>query len=132
MFLGVLRVTTILLFGGACLIIAPSCYNEDNAWYITPLGMFPLLIPFSGNILLLTTSLYSDCWRRIANALCRLYLRTLRQLHPPHTPRIRKEIPRDGSPLRKRPTTHNSIDSHDHEVQCDSPTDSGPSRRYCP
>lgn len=39
MFLGILRVTTILLFGGACLIIAPSCYNAENAWYITPLGM---------------------------------------------------------------------------------------------
>ncbi|OOQ84867.1 hypothetical protein PEBR_28602 [Penicillium brasilianum] len=47
MFLGVLRVTTILLFGGACLIIAPSCYNEENAWYITPLviagGALPML-----------------------------------------------------------------------------------------
>ena len=43
MFLGILRVTTILLFGGACLIIAPSCYNDENAWYITPLGMSYLL-----------------------------------------------------------------------------------------
>lgn len=43
MFLGILRVTTILLFGGACLIIAPSCYKAENAWYITPLGMFYLL-----------------------------------------------------------------------------------------
>lgn len=38
MFLGILRVTTILLFGGACLIVAPSCYDDENAWYITPLG----------------------------------------------------------------------------------------------
>jgi hypothetical protein len=44
MFLGILRVTTILLFGGACLIIAPSCYNAENAWYITPLGMTTLLL----------------------------------------------------------------------------------------
>ncbi|GLI78907.1 hypothetical protein PoHVEF18_007229 [Penicillium ochrochloron] len=47
MFLGILRVTTILLFGGACLIIAPSCYNAENAWYITPLviagGAMPML-----------------------------------------------------------------------------------------
>ena len=40
MFLGILRVTTILLFGAACLIVAPSCYTVDNPWYITPLGMF--------------------------------------------------------------------------------------------
>ncbi|KAJ5156681.1 hypothetical protein N7492_009484 [Penicillium capsulatum] len=37
MFLGMLRVTTILLFGAACLIVAPSCYMEDNSWYIVPL-----------------------------------------------------------------------------------------------
>lgn len=38
MFLGMLRVSTILLFGAACLIVAPSCYNDENEWYITPLG----------------------------------------------------------------------------------------------
>ncbi|KAF7715750.1 Uncharacterized protein PECH_006195 [Penicillium ucsense] len=47
MFLGILRVTTILLFGGACLIVAPSCYDDENAWYITPLvvagGALPML-----------------------------------------------------------------------------------------
>jgi hypothetical protein len=39
MFLGMLRVSTIILFGAACLIVAPSCYNDENEWYITPLGM---------------------------------------------------------------------------------------------
>ncbi|KAJ5108091.1 hypothetical protein N7456_004766 [Penicillium angulare] len=47
MFLGIVRVTTILLFGAACLIVAPSCYTDDNAWYITPLvivgGAMPML-----------------------------------------------------------------------------------------
>lgn len=39
MFLGMLRVTTILLFGAACLIVAPSCYMAENSYYIVPLGM---------------------------------------------------------------------------------------------
>ncbi|KAJ5675576.1 hypothetical protein N7462_008473 [Penicillium macrosclerotiorum] len=47
MFLGILRVTTILLFGGACLIVAPSCYSDESPWYITPLviagGALPML-----------------------------------------------------------------------------------------
>ncbi|KAJ6017835.1 hypothetical protein N7451_001214 [Penicillium sp. IBT 35674x] len=47
MFLGMLRVSTILLFGAACLIVAPSCYNDENEWYITPLviagGAMPML-----------------------------------------------------------------------------------------
>ncbi|KAJ5622289.1 hypothetical protein N7528_005521 [Penicillium herquei] len=47
MFLGMLRVTTILLFGAACLIVAPSCYTDDAAWYTTPLvvvgGAMPML-----------------------------------------------------------------------------------------
>ncbi|KAJ5579891.1 uncharacterized protein N7459_005876 [Penicillium hispanicum] len=47
MFLGMLRVTTILLFGAACLIVAPSCYTDEGAWYITPLviagGALPML-----------------------------------------------------------------------------------------
>ncbi|KAJ5632423.1 hypothetical protein N7490_008762 [Penicillium lividum] len=46
-FLGMLRVSTILLFGAACLVVAPSCYTDDNEWYITPLviagGAMPML-----------------------------------------------------------------------------------------
>ncbi|KAJ5610541.1 hypothetical protein N7510_007260 [Penicillium lagena] len=47
MFLGVLRVTTILLFGAACLIVAPACHESGYPWYTTPAviagGTLPML-----------------------------------------------------------------------------------------
>ncbi|KAJ5920480.1 hypothetical protein N7516_011338 [Penicillium verrucosum] len=36
-FLGTLRITTVLLFGAACLIVAPACsVADDYPWYSTP------------------------------------------------------------------------------------------------
>ena len=38
-FLGTLRITTVLLFGAACLIVAPACsVADDYPWYSTPAG----------------------------------------------------------------------------------------------
>ncbi|KAJ5096040.1 hypothetical protein NUU61_005396 [Penicillium alfredii] len=35
-YLGMLRVSTFILFGTACLIIAPACYSADYPWYTLP------------------------------------------------------------------------------------------------
>ncbi|KAJ5895183.1 hypothetical protein N7495_006874 [Penicillium taxi] len=47
MFLGILRVTTILLFGAACLVIAPIYDTAENEWYMKPLviagGALPMI-----------------------------------------------------------------------------------------
>ncbi|OQE30629.1 hypothetical protein PENFLA_c002G08436 [Penicillium flavigenum] len=47
-FLGTLRITTVLLFGAACLIVAPACsVADDYPWYSTPAviaaGALPML-----------------------------------------------------------------------------------------
>ncbi|KGO75680.1 hypothetical protein PITC_030320 [Penicillium italicum] len=47
-FLGTLRITTVLLFGAACLIVAPACsVADDSPWYTTPAviaaGALPML-----------------------------------------------------------------------------------------
>ncbi|KAJ5788269.1 hypothetical protein N7457_003259 [Penicillium paradoxum] len=46
-FLGTLRITTVLLFGAACLIVAPACSVADYPWYSTPAviaaGALPML-----------------------------------------------------------------------------------------
>ncbi|CRL29883.1 unnamed protein product [Penicillium camemberti] len=47
-FLGILRITTVLLFGAACLIVAPACsVADDYPWYSTPAviaaGALPML-----------------------------------------------------------------------------------------
>ncbi|QQK39784.1 60S ribosomal protein L6-1 [Penicillium digitatum] len=47
-FLGTLRITTVLLFGAACLIVAPACsVANDYPWYSTPAvivaGALPML-----------------------------------------------------------------------------------------
>jgi hypothetical protein len=38
MFLGMLRVTTIFLFGAACFIVAPTCWADESQQWMTPLG----------------------------------------------------------------------------------------------
>ncbi|KAJ5996337.1 hypothetical protein N7499_007347 [Penicillium canescens] len=46
-FLGTLRITTVLLFGAACLIVAPACAVADYPWYSVPgviaAGALPML-----------------------------------------------------------------------------------------
>ncbi|KAJ5543285.1 hypothetical protein N7535_005713 [Penicillium sp. DV-2018c] len=46
-FLGTLRITTVILFGAACLIVAPACSVADYPWYSTPAviaaGALPML-----------------------------------------------------------------------------------------
>ncbi|CAG8228272.1 unnamed protein product [Penicillium salamii] len=46
-FLGTLRITTVLLFGAACLIVAPECSVADYPWYSVPgviaAGSLPML-----------------------------------------------------------------------------------------
>jgi hypothetical protein len=37
-FLGMLRLTTIFLFGSACVIVAPACYADEEKKWLTPLG----------------------------------------------------------------------------------------------
>lgn len=43
MYLGILRVTTIFLFGAACFIVAPSCWADDSQQWLAPLGEFAVL-----------------------------------------------------------------------------------------
>ncbi|CAI7669182.1 unnamed protein product [Penicillium manginii] len=47
MFLGMLRVTTIFLFGAACFIVAPACWADESQQWMTPLviigGAIPML-----------------------------------------------------------------------------------------
>ncbi|KAK5788727.1 hypothetical protein VI817_009685 [Penicillium citrinum] len=38
MYLGMLRVTTIFLFGAACFIVAPACWADESQQWMTPLG----------------------------------------------------------------------------------------------
>jgi len=37
-FLGMLRLTTIFLFGAACVIVAPACYADEESRWLSPLG----------------------------------------------------------------------------------------------
>jgi hypothetical protein len=37
-FLGMLRLTTIFLFGSACVIAAPACYADEEKKWLAPLG----------------------------------------------------------------------------------------------
>lgn len=37
-FLGMLRITTIFLFGVSCLVVAPAFFSDDYPWYIAPAG----------------------------------------------------------------------------------------------
>lgn len=46
-FLGTLRITTVLLFGAACLIVAPECSVADYPWYSVPGGMSRARIIYS-------------------------------------------------------------------------------------
>lgn len=43
MYLGMLRVTTIFLFGAACFIVAPTCWADESRQWLAPLGEFALL-----------------------------------------------------------------------------------------
>ncbi|KAJ5300888.1 uncharacterized protein N7443_005890 [Penicillium atrosanguineum] len=47
-FLGMLRLTTIFLFGGACVIAAPACYADEEKKWLTPLvvlgGAVPMVV----------------------------------------------------------------------------------------
>jgi hypothetical protein len=46
-FLGMLRITTIFLFGVSCLVVAPAFFSDDYPWYIAPAvvvgGALPML-----------------------------------------------------------------------------------------
>lgn len=42
MYLGMLRVTTIFLFGAACFIVAPACWADESQQWMTPLGKLRL------------------------------------------------------------------------------------------
>ena len=45
-FLGVLRLTSIFLFGVSCLVVAPAFAAAEYPWYLAPAGKHPqALIP---------------------------------------------------------------------------------------
>ena len=41
LFLGMLRLTTIFLFGVSCLVVAPAFAAADYPWYLAPAGKPP-------------------------------------------------------------------------------------------
>ena len=46
MFLGMLRLTTIFVFGASCLLVAPAFASDEYPSYLAPAGKF-LLVNFS-------------------------------------------------------------------------------------
>lgn len=129
MFLGMLRVTTILLFGAACLIVAPSSYMSDNSWYIVPLGM-------SGNWHFQVYELYidcsySDCRRRSAYDLCRVHISTLCEFCPSDYSSLCSEISGGCLAVCKGTTTYRYSPPHHHEIQHHSPANCCACRRPC-
>lgn len=58
-FLGMLRLTTIFLFGGACVIAAPACYADEEKKWLTPLGKNRVATPDIRVSVLIYTQLFS-------------------------------------------------------------------------